>query len=162
MSFIKLAQAAVRQVDNAILVIKPHPTEKRYQLLEELKAWQVNDVIVTNNSQLELLDLLTVSSVVVQTWSMTGLEAITFNLPLIIVNPLNKNYDQVIPYISGYGAKEAKNQTQLMELLKIFTNKTHPQTKSQLLSARHFAREYIKTPDGQVCQRISDLLVKAS
>lgn len=163
MSFIKLAQAAVRQVNNAVLVIKPHPTERRYQLLEELKAWQVNDdVIVTNNSQLELLDLLTVSSVVVQTWSMTGLEAITFNLPLIIVNPLNKNYDQVIPYIVGKGAKEAKNQTQLIKWLKIFTDKTHPQTKSQLLSARRFAREYIKTPDGQVCQRISDLLVKVS
>jgi len=160
--FIRLTQKAISQIPNAVLVIKPHPTEKRYRLLEELKDWKIQKVVVSNNNQLELFDLLAVASVVLQTWSMTGLEAIMFNRPVVIVNPASKNYDQIIPYVSGKGAVEAKSQDQLVQLLKVLSNKNHPQTKKQLLQAKKFAGRYISLPDGKACQRVARLLFKAS
>ncbi len=154
--YIQLTQAAVERLDNAILVIKPHPTEKKYKLEEELKKWQIDNVLISDNNQLELFNLLSVASVVIQTWSMTGLEAIMINRPVIIVNPSGKNYDKFIPYIAGGGAKEVKNINQLFDLLKIYIDKDHPETKKYLMTAKKFAASYIEIPDGKVCQRISN------
>ena len=154
--FIKLSQAAVKELKDAVLVIKPHPTEKKYKLEEELKKWQIDNVLISDNNQLELFNLLSVASVVIQAWSMTGLEAIMFNRPVAIVNPTQKNYDELIPYISGAGAKEAKNKNQLLTLLRILIDKNHPETKKHLMMAKKFAAGYIKIPDGKVCQRISN------
>lgn len=153
--YIQLTQAAVERLDNAILVIKPHPTEKKYKLKEELKKWQIDNVLISDNNYLELFNLLSVASVVIQTWSMTGLEAIMINRPVIIVNPSGKNYDKFIPYIAGGGVKETKNKNQLLALLKILVDKNHPETKAYLKTAKKFAANYIKIPDGKVCQRIS-------
>ena len=75
---------------NTVLVIKPHPSEKRYRVLEELKEWGIANAIVTDNNQLELVELLNVCSVVLQTWSMTVFEAIMMNRPVISVNPFKK------------------------------------------------------------------------
>ena len=93
---------------------------------------------------------------------MTGLEAILFNRPLVVLNLTNKNYDQIIPYVSSKAAVKATNFKKLTSQLKTLTNPNHPQTKKQIKTAHQFASHYIKPPDGLVCQRITQLLLKQS
>ena len=47
-AFFKLASSAVAQVKNMTLVIKPHPSEKRYRVLEELKQWRITNAVVSD------------------------------------------------------------------------------------------------------------------
>jgi len=153
--FIELSRAAVKELGRTVLVIKPHPTEKKYQLEADLKQWQINDVIIADNSQLELFSLLSVAAAVLQTWSMTGLEAMIFNRPVVIVNPTQKDYDRVIPYLAGGGALAAKNKAELAGQLQQLFHKHQPAIQAHLTTAKNFAAGYIRIPDGKVCQRIS-------
>jgi len=153
--FIELSRAAVKELGRTVLVIKPHPTEKKYQLEADLKQWQINDVIIADNSQLELFSLLSVAAAVLQTWSMTGLEAMIFNRPVAIVNPTQKDYDRVIPYLAGGGALAAKNKAELAGQLQQLFHKHQPAIQAHLTTAKNFAAGYIRIPDGKVCQRIS-------
>ncbi len=157
-AFFQTAVAAVKKTPGTILVIKPHPTEKRYRVLEELKEWKINNAIVSDNNQLELVDLLYASSVVLQTWSMTIFEAIMMNRPVIVINPFNKDYNYFIPCIKPGGAIEVKDQSQLDYWLPILINSNHSQTKKHLNKAKNVCAEFIRPPDGKATQRIIKLL----
>lgn len=158
----KIVSQAVKKIKNAVLVIKPHPTEKKHRLVEETKSWQINNAIISDNYQLELFDLLKYCQVVLLAWSMTGLEATMFNRPVIVVNPTDKDYDQLIPYVKNEGAVLAKSTLKLIFWLKILTDHNHPQTKNQLRKAHKFAEYYIKSNDNQATKRITQALLNAS
>lgn len=157
-AFFKMAVKAVSRQKNTILVIKPHPTEKRYRILEELKEWSIDNVVVAKNNQLELIDLLSACSVVLQTWSMTIFEAIIMNRPVIVINPENKDYNSFIPIIKPGGAVEVKTQAQLDHWLPILLNQNSIRTKKQLQKAKMACAKFIKSSDGKIAQRITSLL----
>ena len=156
-AFFQMAARAVKTIPNAVLVIKPHPTEKRYRILEEIKQWRIKDVIVSDNNQLELIDLLNTSSAVLQTWSMTIFEAIMMNRPVIVINPEKKDYNSFIPVLKPGGGIEVTNQKDLNYWLRILINPTHSKTKIQLKKAKQACTQFIKLPDGQVAQRVAKL-----
>jgi|GEM_PF-2868323 UDP-N-acetylglucosamine 2-epimerase len=156
--FFIFSSQAVKQLGSTILVVKPHPTEKRSNLLQELKEWGITNAIVADNNQLELFDLLKVSSVVVLTWSMTGLEAMMLNKPVISLNPHSKDYDKYIPYIKNSAVAEANSAEELIKHLKILTNQDHLQTKALLKRGTQFTKKYIRPYDGQASQRIVNLI----
>lgn len=141
-----------------ILVIKPHPTEKKYRILEELNQWGITNAIVSDNQKIELFDLLKLSSVVVMVWSMTGLEAMMLKKPVIIVNPHQKNFDKFIPYLKNKAAIEAKTTSVLSKYLTIYSNSQNPKTKSLIAAGLQFSQHYIKQPDGQAAERIVQAL----
>lgn len=157
-----LVNEAVKALDKAVLVIKPHPTEKRFRLLEELSDWGMHDAIVSDNNQIELFNLLKASSVVILAWSMTGLEAILFKRPVIVVNPTGKDYDRIIPYVRGQGAILARDKDELTKYLTILSDHNNPFTKQQLQNAEKFVQNYVQLPDGQVCRRITEFLFNFS
>lgn len=157
-AFFQMAATAIKRTPDTVLVIKPHPTEKRYRVLEELKEWGINNVIVSDNNKLELVDLLYASSVILQTWSMTIFEAIMMNKPVIVINPFNKDYNYFMPCIKPGGAIEVKNKFQLDYWLPILLNSNHYQTKKQLYRAKNVCTQFIQPPDGKVTKRIIDLL----
>ena len=157
--FFQTANQAIKQIKSAILVVKPHPTEKRTSLQEEINRWGIKDVIISNNESIELFDLLRASSVVLITWSMTGFEAIMNNRPVIVVNTTKKNYDDFIPYISGKGAVQAENITKLEKYLESYLENNNILLKERLRAAQSFIKHYILLPDGKVCQRIIAVLL---
>jgi len=157
-AFFQMASDAVKKIPGAILIIKPHPTEKRYRVLEELKEWKINNALVADNNQLELVDLLYASSVVLQTWSMTIFEAIMMNRPVIVINPLNKDYNYFLPCISSGGAVEVKDQFRLDRWLSILLKPDHSLTKKHLDQAKKACEKFIRPPDGQTTKRIIELL----
>jgi CDP-glycerol:poly(glycerophosphate) glycerophosphotransferase len=157
-AFFQMSYQAVKNNKDTILVVKPHPTEKRWRLEQTLKSWGMTNAILSDNHQLELFDLLNTSSVVLQTWSMTIFESIMVNRPVISINPEKKDYNFFLPIIKPGGAIEVFSQKQLNHWLKILINPTHPQTKQQLAKAKKACIKFIKHPDGKAAQRVVKLL----
>lgn len=153
-----LVSQAIKNLPNTILVIKPHPTEKKYRLVEELKQWGIANTIVSDNQKIELFDLLKLSSVVVMVWSMTGFEAMMLKRPVIIVNPHRKNFDKFIPYLKNQAAVEANTISSLFQNLDIYLNPQNSKTKQLIASGLKFSQHYIKTPDGQAANRVCQAL----
>lgn len=157
-AFFKLASQAVESVKKTVLVIKPHPAEKRYRVVEEVKSWGMTKAIVADNNQLELVELLHSCSVVLQTWSMTIFEAIMMNRPVISINPFKKKYGSFLPIIKDGGAIEVFSLNQLQKWLAILIDPNRQQTKKQLQRARQASGRFITAPDGHVADRILELL----
>lgn len=156
-AFFQIASKAVSQVPNSKLIIKPHPTESRGILANQVKAWKIKNFLITNNQRLELIDILSVSQATLLTWSMTGFESLITKTPVIVINPTNKNYDKIIPYIKGGGAQLATNSDQLTTILnKFLTNKNNYQT--WVNNGLKFVNKFIKQPDGQTANRVIKLL----
>ncbi|MBU1323261.1 UDP-N-acetylglucosamine 2-epimerase [Patescibacteria group bacterium] len=153
-AFFVMAAKAVEKLPNTILVVKPHPTEKRNWVLEELKEWGIKNAIVVDNQKQELSALLQASSVVLQTWSMTIFEAISANKPVISINPFNKNYQSFLPVLKYGGAIEVSKQNQLDRWLKVLINPQDKNTIKQLQTAekanRYFIAKTAKAPSSQV------------
>jgi len=159
--FLQVSQA-VKNHQNTLLVIKPHPTEKKYLLQDELKQWGITNAIVSNNHNIELFDLLKISSTVIIAWSMTGLEAMMLKKPVIIVNPHKKDYDKHIPYLKNKSVVQSHTISTLTKYLEIYTNHKHPKTKKLITQGLIFSGRYIQKNDGKVAQRICKHIVKAS
>lgn len=155
--FLVACYQTVSSFGNAILVIKPHPTEKFSHLKQELKDWGVSQAIISNNQQIELIDLLYASSVVVETWSMTIFEAILMNRPVISVNLFGKNYHTFLPILNSGGAQEVKSIKELFKWLKIFLN-DKALTKQHLQIAQKANELFIRRPDGKAVQRLLSLI----
>jgi len=154
----KTVYSAIQRLSSKyLLIIKPHPSEDRNQLLQELKEWKISNVIVTDNTKIELFELLHISDVVAITWSMMGLEAIMYNKPVIVVNPLQIDYDQYIPYIANGGGIQTESINDLVEkLIKLSEKKQFKE--NQLLKAKKFISRYILPSDGNTCNRIHSAL----
>ncbi|MBU2472548.1 UDP-N-acetylglucosamine 2-epimerase [Patescibacteria group bacterium] len=155
--FKTIYSAIERLSSKYLLIIKPHPGEDRNRLLQELKEWKISNVIVTDNTKIELFELLHISDVVAITWSMMGLEAIMYNKPVIVVNPLRIDYDQYIPYVADGGGIQTTSINDLVgKLISLSENKQLKE--NQLLKARKFISRYILPSDGNTCNRINSAL----
>lgn len=160
--FFLFASQAAKKIPGTVLIAKPHPTEKRYRLLEQLKQWGINNIIVSDNQTIELAEILLASSVVALSWSMTGLEAMMLNRPVIVINPHNKDYNKFIPYLKAKAAIEANSVNKLTTLFKIYIQSDHHQTLKLLKTAKKFSKNYITPPNGKVSQKIAQLVIKAT
>ncbi len=156
-TFVSWTARAAAKFPEAVLVIKPHPTEKRYRVLRELREWHVGNALVADNRQLELMDLINASAVIVETWSMTIFEAVTLRRPVICVNPFKKNYDFFLPVIKAGGGVEINNERQLKEQLKLFLFEPK-KTDEQLSRAESATAHFVRPRDGKEIQRVIKLL----
>lgn len=155
--FFEIASKAVNQIPQSKLIIKPHPTETKAQVLNQLKQWGITNALVTDNQEFELVELLSACHAVLLTWSMTGFESMVMKKPVLVINPTRKDYDEIIPYVKAGGAQLAKSTPQLKKILEQLTN--NPKHYNQWVkSGQQFIKQYIKTPDHQVAQRISRLI----
>jgi len=154
-----LAAEAVKKLPNAILVIKPHPTERKFRLEEELKQWKINRAVVSDNKQIELFDLLKLSSAVVMVWSMVGLEAMMLRRPVIIVNPRRKNFDRFIPYLKQKAAVEAVSLKDLEQYLRLYSDNKN---KELISAGLKFSRTYIGNSDQSAADKLAKIIINLS
>ena len=160
--FFLFASQAAQKIPGTVLIAKPHPTEKRYRLLEQLKQWGITNIIVSDNQTIELSEILLASSVVALTWSMTGLEAMILDRPVIVINPHSKDYNKFIPYIKKKSAVEARSVKKLTTILKTYINPNNPQTRKLLKTAKLFSKNYIETPNGKVGEGIARFITNST
>ncbi|MFC1626960.1 UDP-N-acetylglucosamine 2-epimerase [Patescibacteria group bacterium] len=155
--FFEIASKAVNQISKTRLIIKPHPSETKQQVLDQLKQWGIKNALVVDNQKLELIELLNACHAVLLTWSMTGFESLIMKKPVVVINPTRKDYDEIIPYVKAGGAQLAKSASQLKHILKQLIN--NPAYYNQWVkNGQQFVKQYIKPPDHQVAQRISRLI----
>ena len=155
-AFFTLSYQAILKIPNSQLIIKPHPTESRLTLQQQVKAWGLKKAIVVNNQDHELIDLLKISHATLITWSMAGFESLLSKTPVIVINPTQKNYDQIIPYVKNKGALLVKTSEDLTKQIKFLSNKANYQKTIQ--RGLDFVSSYIKIPDGRVADRVIKLL----
>lgn len=158
-AFVRLAANATQKLNNVCLVVKPHPTEKRYRVLDELAEWGIKNVVVANNNEISLLDLLFASDAVLQTWSFTVFEAIMLNRPVISVNPFKKNYNNFLPIIKLGGVVEVNRLSDLIYWLRILTDYHNEVTKKHLLIAKKASDKFIHFSHGEASSRVVQLLL---
>jgi len=153
--FFLAVDRSVKKLPNAQLIIKPHPNESLGALQEQLKMWQMDSVRVIQN--LNLLELLAISDVMVMIWSMAAFEAIAMRVPVIAVNFARKDYEKHIPYATEKGAIEVTNKNQLYSQLKrlLQDEQYHNQVVNNGLK---FAEKYVGSLDGKASERIIKLL----
>lgn len=156
--FINVSKA-VANLHQIQLIIKPHPTESRDLLIKDTRRWEITNAIITDNAKIELFELLDAVSIVVIAWSMVGFEAMMINVPVIVANFSNKDYNKQIPYVAGGGAIEAKLVIKLSKYLSFFINNTQKR-KIQIKKGKSFCSEYYRLPDGNAAKRIVNLISK--
>jgi len=158
-AYVKIAVAASKANPEVALVIKPHPTEKRYRVLEELKSWGIDNVVVSDNHQLSLMDLLHTSSLVIQTWSFTIFEAIMLKRPILVINPFKKDYGIFLPILSSKAPIQVNDKKQATKWLKILVDHQHPKTIKQLNEDKRISEEYIHLSKGEASGKVIELLL---
>lgn len=140
------------------LVIKPHPAESRESLLKDLESWGIKNILVTNNAEIELYELLSVVSVVIIAWSMTGFEAMLFGVPVIVANFTNKDYDLRVPYVKGGGALKTSSQEELKNYFLLLMNERSSFRQLQVKKGFKFCKLYYRLPLGKAAERIVQLI----
>lgn len=146
--FFQIAASAVQRIPGSCLLIKPHPTESSKNIKKQINEWGIKQAIITDNNQLELLELLSVSQATLITWSMSGFESLQLKVPVVVINPSGKDYDKIIPYVQDGGACLAKNAEELFTILQ----------QRQFVKGQNFIQKYILKPDGQSAERIIRLI----
>ena len=154
--FFQLCYQAVKIISGAKLVIKPHPTERIETLKQQVGKWGLTNSLITNNQEFELIDLLSISQATLLTWSMSGFESLLAGVPVVVVNPTGKNYDDIIPYVKDQGAQLAVSSEQLNSILNKLSDNAYKQ--QWVNQGKQFVSSYIKIPDGLAAERIVKLL----
>src|SRR3989344_1906260 len=158
-AYVKIAVAAAKANPQVALVIKPHPTEKRYRVLEELKSWGLDNVIVSDNHQLSLMDLLHASSLVIQTWSFTIFEAIMLSRPVLIINPFKKNYGVFLPILDLKAGVEVHGVKEATDWMRILVDRNHPKTIKEIEEDKMASAEFIHFSRREASQKVVAMLL---
>ncbi|MBI2589441.1 hypothetical protein HYW32_00180 [Candidatus Berkelbacteria bacterium] len=111
--FIQDVINAVLDIDLAVLVIKPHPSDEGMEKIIESLITRERVKIVRTIPTPELLEA---ADVVVTAWSTTGLEALAVGTPVVWHNPARRpDYLGYRPYMKHI---EAKNPLELTALIR--------------------------------------------
>jgi len=139
---------AVKDSSDVLLVLKPHPLEVDLTYFEGIaKTIGCTNYKIVNDE--DLYQLLAISDYVVTSFSTVGTEAIYFEKPLIIYDPLNQD---VMKYIEDRVGIQAKNSSELTAILERFVN-------GKIVIDKAVQEDFIANNafkiDGDVCERIS-------
>ncbi len=152
--------AACKELDDIQLVVKPHPGEN-YDTYRSIFS-KLNYEATLYEGQ-NLHGLMKASDVIVTGISTTGLEALIFKKPLVIVKHkgerISKKDEEYIPYVS-YGV--ALGVTEVSQLPKAITDTLYDKAvRKQLLGNQaNFLKEHIYRHDGKATERVVDLILK--
>lgn len=138
---------AVKDSSDVLLVLKPHPLEVDLTYFENIAS----TIGCTNYSiinDVDLYQLLAISDYVVTSFSTVGTEAVYFEKPLIIYDPLNQD---VMKYIEDGVGIQAKNSIDLTSILEQLANGKIVMDKA--VQEQFITNNAFKI-DGNVCERI--------
>ncbi len=152
--FFKTVWEGFRDTKDAVLVIKAHPNESE----SELKAFARNlGMNVSIVKEIPLYELLAASSGIITTASMTSLEAMMFDVPVLVIDLPKRDYDYYIPLKKGGGALSFKNSIELSHLINELCSNPDFFSK-QVGKGRAFIARYIAKPNKGSAKRIMEIL----
>lgn len=150
----KLVSSALRSLPGYKLLIKAHPNENIETLRSQLQEWGIQGKVVEGNLQ----EFIFISEAIAQTFSMSGLEAIVLNKPVLVINP-QEIYEKHIPYIKNKAAIGINSSDSFIENIKRLER--GGQFKKELLErSRKFCEQYIGMLDGKASLRAADKIIE--
>lgn len=151
--FYALLGSAFARFPQCQWVVKVHPNEDSKTLQQQFKEWgTMPDAVVQN---IDIVTLFKIADTAIMATSMAGLEAMILKVPLIAIQPTEKDYDMsnIIPYIKSGAVYRVKSAEELTKGIDQLTTDT--ELRRQLVQLGfEFALRYIREPDGQTAQRI--------
>lgn len=152
---------AFRKNPQMKLVIKAHPNENE-ELLQNFVNSLGFDAPVLKN--VPLYDLLAISSGIITTASMTSLEAMMFDVPVLSMDLPGRDYDYYIPLKKGGGAIPFKDSEALSQILNRLTSDMSFE-QEQRRKGRIFVKQYIHYPESArdlAGEKILEILINIS
>ena len=111
----EIARDAIKNVHGATLIIKAHPNEKEEVLAEFVKKLGMESFVVTKT--MSLFQLFGISSGVISLTSISCIEALACDTPVIIVNLADRDYDYYIPFKRNAAVPCAENAAELTKIM---------------------------------------------
>ncbi len=142
----------IKNMDEFILIIKPHPSESHANLPKKiLETENVNNVIIVDKN-FQLKSLLKQSDLIISAGSTVNLEAMFFKKPIIILDFFDKPKSD--PFIDNGMCLGLSNKDKLKEtILKAFKNK-----ERLVKNYSKYFNNYALS-DGKAYKRISDVIL---
>ena len=143
---------SVRDMEDALLLVKLHPSEKNEKEYYHHLAGEVSCSNYKVLYDYELYKLISISDVVITSFSTVGAEAVYFHKPLVIHDPLRQD-------LQGYHrqgvAFQATNAGELRQLIRdILAGERRPDARRY----EAFINEYAYRIDGDVVKRVLEAI----
>jgi len=153
--FVKICQA-LQAFKNMTVIVKAHPNEDENLLRKQLQTWGIQNVMVVK--QYPLYPMLLYSQFVITlVSSMTPLEAMLLDIPVVSFSLSTKNTDKLFKYIEQDGVLGITEKSDLRPLFeRLLDDQAFRQQR--LDAGRKFIAHYIAQPLGLAGERIMRLI----
>ncbi len=153
--FFEICRDAGQLVRDAVLVVKAHPNEKEETLRRFVEQLGFKEFVITK--EVPLYSLFGISEGIVTLTSLASLEAMAFQVPVIVVALPGRNYDYYIP-LRGSGAALCAGNAQ--ELSEVFKSLASDPAYRQMALERgdRFVSQYIHRSGHEAANEIIGLL----
>lgn len=145
----------ISQLNDTVLIVKQHPGEpKKYRdLIDKIKqSYQIPIIILPGHY--DMTELLYVCDLLITKHSMTGLEAIALNKPVIVLN-LGK-FPEVGDYVKEGVASAIYNKEDLKPTIEQLLVDDSDLAKNRI----NYVRKHLYTIDGKAGERIVNIIEK--
>ncbi|MHA1917734.1 MAG: CDP-glycerol glycerophosphotransferase family protein [Candidatus Ranarchaeia archaeon] len=149
----KLVSSAFQELNNYILIIKPHPSEDTKLLQNWLEETKLSNIHILDKNVLTS-KLLLESNLMITATSTTALESLILETPLIILSP--NELLSPIPYVKEGAALNATDTKELIENIKKLTKKSI--LKEMEFKRKDFCNRHIYEVDGKSYLRIFEII----
>lgn len=153
-TFLESIVSAIRKTD-AQLIIKVHPREGA-DPYKKIANMDPGNIVVVKN-EIELYNLLNASYAMITVLSTTGLEALIFEKPLIIVNFFGDS-DPINYVTKGVAIGVNRKEDLTSAIVDVLYNE---EVCQKLAKARkNFVYEYSYIQDGKASERVANTIIK--
>ena len=144
---------AINGINNVLLIIKPHPGEgtKYLKMIEFFKnRYPIQCIVETSNANTD--ELLSICDLLVTKHSMTGLEAIALNKPVIVLNL--SGFPDVGDYVKEGVASGVYNKDDLKPIMEqLLTDASDLERKRP-----NYIKNHLLAVDGKATERIINVI----
>jgi CDP-glycerol glycerophosphotransferase (TagB/SpsB family) len=152
---IKMAVKAIEGMLNTKMIVTIHPREFPYVHEAVLKELGMQNKIPVVKGDIN--ELLSISDVMIGSFSTTTFNAILYEKPMIYLNPINRH--KIFPVVESRTAVSAANKEELAKKLEeVMTKKYLKQSKKY---GKKFFKDYCYKTDGKASKRIIDFVMKS-
>lgn len=152
-NFYEIMQGAFSQMPSFQWVVKAHPNEDIKQLHKQIEKWGMKPRAIVQSTDITLL--LKAADISIMVTSLSGLESMILEVPVIAVQPDQKDFDtsNIVPYIKSEVVRRVRNVDELSAAMRELVQDS-PARQQQVERAFEFAGNYLSPPDGKAAERI--------
>ncbi|UCD03766.1 MAG: CDP-glycerol glycerophosphotransferase family protein, partial [Candidatus Woesearchaeota archaeon] len=155
LNILKIILKSFRNLDDAFLIIKPHPFEDMSVLRDTYNQLKSKNTMLLGKSA-NMYELVNISSLIITRGSTVGLEAMIKGIPVVLINPYKYKFSR-IPLFDTNAVIVTKNKKELSENIRkiLYDKKTKDIIKNNI---KKFVFEQAYKQDGKATERIINII----